>query len=144
MSAPACGVCGGPIPDHLRADAKYCCVKHANVGRKREQRRREAEATELAARAQAEADARAQRLNGGSESRFCICWIDDGDEAYGASVAATRDEVLAVDGLDGQSYGYDPRPAEWLRFATDVLASPITTPGLTELGEWKLRRFSDG
>jgi hypothetical protein len=56
-----------------------------------------------------------------------------------ALLARVQALVKATPGIDGQAITYDPRPREWMNLAERALDEPLARPGLTELGQWKLR-----
>jgi hypothetical protein len=64
--------------------------------------------------------------------------LAQGCEAYDDAVSAVRDIALDTPGLNGQSYGHDPRPAEWLRLAVGTLDGELAKPRLTPQAEAKL------
>jgi chromosome segregation ATPase len=58
-------------------------------------------------------------------------------EEYGEAVLRVRDLVIDTPGLDGQHYGFDPRPEEWRRQAQEAMESEILKPGLAPTGAAK-------
>ncbi len=70
--------------------------------------------------------------------RNALRLLAKGCEEYEGAVAAVRDVVIDTPPLNGQHYGHDPRPNEWLRLAVGTLDGEIAKPRLTPQGEAKL------
>jgi hypothetical protein len=68
--------------------------------------------------------------------------LAQGCEEYSEAVGKVRDIVIDTPGLTGPDHGCDGRPAEWRRFAENVLEGEIGMPGLTATAVWKVERHA--
>jgi hypothetical protein len=57
---------------------------------------------------------------------------------YGALEAKAREWIIRSPRLNGQALRSDPRPAQWAKLADENLESPLTAPGLTDVGAWTI------
>lgn len=65
----------------------------------------------------------------------------EGSEQYAAALGEVRAQTTVTPGLINAPdvLGFDNRVEEWARQALEVLAGEIIRPGLTPMGQWKVR-----
>lgn len=62
---------------------------------------------------------------------------------YAAAEERAKAIVIRTYPLNGQHLSVDPRPAEWLKLASQALETDVAPPRLTEMGAWKLGQIHE-